>query len=495
VFKLPATPFLMEADHHIFLYEGMRLFQGDRIYADFFEFTFPGTQTFYWTMFSLFGLRYWILGATIIGLAAASVSVCLSLSKRVIEGPMYIVPALIFIFFGFRWLGVDGSHRMFSPIFVLLALWFVLRDGKKALNLFTAGSLCAFASFFTQPRGFVAVVGLIVFVILDGLKQTQRMAAAISPALLLFGSFSITLALLCSYFVLTAGWTNFFYDTVIYPLNFYSASEHNDLAAFTFDLGNIFHFRTVTNVLAAVPFLFYLFFVPATYVAFWTSFAITGRSDWTERRSITSVAIVGSMLTVAAAASPNSARLFQIAIPGLVVLVWMAGRVVPVNSQKKIALAMGGLLMMLGCIQSYRMQTWEYRSMPTPAGTLSYLPTPVIDERYSFLLKNSQPKDAVFEVYEPFVYFPLQLKNPTPYGQIWPSDYTRPEQVADAIAHLTATRPRYIIWDNLYSKPDEERAPGDHTGPLAKFVAENYHPANSEVDIGEAKIQIWERNY
>src|SRR5207244_672170 len=47
VFKLPATPIVAESDSLIFLYEAGRILHGDVIYRDFFEFTFPGTQTLY----------------------------------------------------------------------------------------------------------------------------------------------------------------------------------------------------------------------------------------------------------------------------------------------------------------------------------------------------------------------------------------------------------------------------------------------------------------
>ena len=132
-------PFLIEADHHIFLYEGMRLFQGDRMYADFFEFTFPGSQAFYWCAFSLFGLRYWILGATIIAIAGASAWMCLAIAKRVIGGCFYFLPALVYVFYGFRWLGVDGSHRMFSPIFIMAAVVVARKEGLLAPSPETAG--------------------------------------------------------------------------------------------------------------------------------------------------------------------------------------------------------------------------------------------------------------------------------------------------------------------------------------------------------------------
>ena len=75
-----------EVDHHMFLYEGMRLYDGDVMYRDFFQFTFPGSQAWYWLMFSIFGLKYWILSATLVAIAVGSAWICLKVSREVMGG-------------------------------------------------------------------------------------------------------------------------------------------------------------------------------------------------------------------------------------------------------------------------------------------------------------------------------------------------------------------------------------------------------------------------
>lgn len=130
LFKFPATPFFTDGDQSIFLYEGERLFNGDVMYRDFFEFTLPGTQALYALMFAIFGLKYWIIGAVTIAIGVSTAWLLLKISEKLLAPPLSYLPAVIYVFFGFRWFGIDGSHRMFSPIFILLAIWILMR-GKS----------------------------------------------------------------------------------------------------------------------------------------------------------------------------------------------------------------------------------------------------------------------------------------------------------------------------------------------------------------------------
>ena len=163
----------------IFAYESGRLLQGDVIYRDFFEFTFPGTQALYASIFFLFGQKYWILPAVILGIGVSYAgALLLTISKRITIGPLAYMPALIFIFFGYRWFGLDGTHRMLSPIFILLAIWVLLRE-QNLWHLAAAGIFCALASFFTQQRGIAAFIAISTFVCLDAFFQRRKLKRTI----------------------------------------------------------------------------------------------------------------------------------------------------------------------------------------------------------------------------------------------------------------------------------------------------------------------------
>ena len=492
VFKLPFTPFLNEVDHHMFLYEGMRLYDGDVMYRDFFQFTFPGSQAWYWLMFRIFGLKYWILSATIVAIAVGSAWACLKVSREALGGNLFVMPTLLYIFFGFRWDGLDGTHRMFSPVFLMLAIWVLLRRNDLKAYLI-AGSLCAVASFFTQQRGLYVAVASAVFLVIDGLKTSKKVSEIATSIGAVFASFAVVLAALCSYFVIAAGLGNFFAATLEYPAKYYHYAVYNNFGILALDLQSTLQIVDLSTAFSAAASLFYLFGLPLSLIAFWVLFFVKRKQhEWQFWRGILLVALVASVLTFTITA-PNTSRLFQIAMPGLIVFVWMihyAKERFP--SAAKALTTATACFVLLSTIQAVRVQTFPHQLLETPSGTLAYNPSPIIDNRYKWLMERTKPGDMVFEAYQPYVYFPLLLRNPTKYSQIWDSDYTRPEHIAETIADLAAKRPRYILWNNDYNKPSDARQPGDHTAPLAEYLQQNYRPASDLIESPEGRIQIWE---
>src|SRR3954451_22619934 len=60
VFRLPFYPFFYQNDQLIFLYNADRMYHGEAIYRDFFQFTFPGAQTLYCVLFLIFGPKFFL---------------------------------------------------------------------------------------------------------------------------------------------------------------------------------------------------------------------------------------------------------------------------------------------------------------------------------------------------------------------------------------------------------------------------------------------------
>ena len=174
LFLLPATPIFFENDHFIQMYDSVRMLDGEVLYKDFFQFTFPGTEVWYLLLFKIFGQRIWLLNATIVLLGLSITSAILAISRRLMSGMyVYIAPA-IFLFFGFRWYGMDGGHRLFSCLFATLAISVLIEKVTWQKSL-AAGSLCAMAAFFTQNRGIGIFAGIAVFLICEFfVLQTER---------------------------------------------------------------------------------------------------------------------------------------------------------------------------------------------------------------------------------------------------------------------------------------------------------------------------------
>lgn len=491
-FLLPATPILNESDHHMFLYEGMRLAGGDVMYRDFFQFTFPGSQAWYWGMFAVFGLRYWILPATIIAIAAGSTFACLLVSRQLLTGAARMLPAAIFVFFGFRWDGLDGTHRMFSPVFIILAVAVLLsKMNRKAVAI--AGMLCAAASFFTQQRGLAAMAAIAIFLIAEQRLAGRRLKGTFKTLAILAVSFAAVLFALCGYFVLTAGFGTFVDSTIIYPVKYYSYAPYNEFSILFTDVSGSLKADSMSSLITSAVSILYLFILPITYLVFWAVFIKSRKNfGWNYWRGITLVASVGTAMTLMTTA-PNTSRMFQIALPGLIVLTWLAFHFASAYRFRhlgKMTAAFAAGTVLIGLSQVIRVQTTDFAHISTPSGQLAYKSAPIIDGRYRFLLERTRPGDAVFEAYQPYIYFPLHLRNPSRYGQIWPSDYTRPEHVSETIEDLRASRPRFILWNNDYNSA--RRVAGDHIGPLAEFVQSGYRPVGAVIEIPEGRIQVWE---
>lgn len=492
LFKFPATPFFGDSDQSIFLYEAERMFNGEVMYRDFFEFTLPGTQALYAFLFSIFGLSYWIVGAATLVVGVATAFLLLRISERILPSPLYFLPALVYVFFGFRWFGLDGSHRMFSPVFILLAIW-LLMQGKGLGRMAVIGLVLAIASFFTQQRGFVVVAALIVYLFVERIWTNEKWSQFFLRQAVLGSSFLFFLTAFCLYFVLAAGVDNFFYATFTYPSKFYRYGHPNNFSVYFIDLRKAFTINTVSDLLEIGPVILHAIILPfINPLLLLIAVFYRKRIDWNTWRFPFLLALVGLFLTLSTTA-PNQFRLFQIAGPGLIVAVWLFSRLELSSERKRLlTYAVSAVLLLLGAFQAIRMQTnWEMVYLDTPSGRLAIVASPQA-ERYKWLLERVSPGDYFFEVYEPFVYFPLRLKNPTRFGQIWPNAYTQPDQIAEVIRDLDAKRPKMILWDNAYLPSDSPKPWGDYTGPLADFVHQNYSPVGDIYNLDGRPVQVWE---
>jgi len=492
VFELPLTPFFWERDHLIFAYEGWRMYLGDTIYVDFFEFTMPGTQVYYALLFKLFGPYHWIINVTILGLGTVLTALALKLARMVVDGPFTYLPALAFAFFGYRWFGIDASHRMFSPVFILLAL-IVLSKGSSRANLLAAGALCGITSFFTQQRGFFVLCAIAVWLVADGIAERRKAVEVLKDILTAAAPAGIVLLLLCTYFIWSAGPWEFWYSTITYPSRYYVYYKYNQPTVFFMMLGEAFRFNNFSGALLFAANVFYSFVIPLTYPLFFGAFFYRiSREKWKAWRKVFLVALTGFAITYTNVA-PEATRLFQVSIPAFVLLAWLLTRLrLPEKVVGMGTCTIAAALLLLGLVQSVRVQTnWDPIYLDAPSGRLAAVPVNEI-EAYAFVLKNTSPGDFFFEAHRPFAYFPLGLRNPTRFGQIEDTEYTRPEQIDEVIRDLRAKKPRFIIWNNNYNKEDSARTSGDHLGPLSDFIIANYSPVGKVYQVAGSNDQVWE---
>ncbi len=325
VFSLPAHPIFFEADHVNLLNDVKRMTEGEVIYRDFFEFVFPGSHSLYFAFMSIFGPKYWIVSALTIAHGMASVILGLAISRRIIADNIYAyIPSAIYAFVGFRWFGLDGEHRFFSPIFALLAIFFLI-EKRTYGRIVVAGVCCALSSFFTQQRGVLAVAAITVFLFVEvGLKKKDWIQFFRS-SIALGSAFLLTLSLLLAPFVFAAGAERFFESTVLFLVSYAKDPTENSLQTYWLTFEKL----RVQGYLITVVALIYHALVPAIYVVGFIFVWIKRNDSRTLHKSgVLLVALLGAMLAIGTTA-PNTPRLFQVALPALIVFGWLIYNLAP----------------------------------------------------------------------------------------------------------------------------------------------------------------------
>lgn len=76
LFAYPRIPALLQGDQTYFWVYALRMLRGERIYRDFFQFTPPGTDLYFATLFKLFGSRILVMNLAVLILGAALCWLC-----------------------------------------------------------------------------------------------------------------------------------------------------------------------------------------------------------------------------------------------------------------------------------------------------------------------------------------------------------------------------------------------------------------------------------
>lgn len=480
VFLLPATPIFYEEDHLMFVNDAWRMYLGEAIYRDFFQLVFPGTQSLYLGLLYVFGPAFWIIGAVIVAQGTAQALIWLAIAKRIFGNTWFTyLPSSIFIFFGFRWFGIDGSHRMLSPVFIGLAI-LVLLKFRGWLGVWLAGICCAFATFFTQQRGFLVVIAVGSFLAIEAYRNRSGWKRLVLHEAFLAGTFLCFSALLISPFLVSAGPERFFDDTFFFLRNYVQGSVANSYSAFFDALSTVF----AQGFLMSSVTLFYYALVPLVYIVA-LIYMIKRKYD----SALLLICLVGFLLAFGSVV-PVPGRVFQTALPAVTVFCWLLARMVP--NSKTIARYAVCLLMLFGLTLAVRTQLWQPYYLDSPTGRIAFL-SPVVYERYGWLSENARKGDYVFETYQPSVNFPLQLRNPTSMLLVWDNAFTPAFQVTETVESLRKNPPRFIIWDGKWSKEPAERSPDDNLAPLYEYLKLNYRLENEFTPYSNRKMELWQQ--
>ena len=199
------------------------------------------------------------------------------------------------------------------------------------------------------------------------------------------------------------------------------------------------------------------------------------------------VNITGLSLLASVILAPAYSRLYVVSLPALILLVWFLK---PAFKTEKILLrAAWATVLALAIARPIVAQTRWKAVLRLPTGQTAFF-EPVLYEKCKWVSERTQPSDYFFG--DHLVAFTLRLRNVGRVPFLRPTDYTRPEEVQDAVQALEKHQVRFVSW---YSGLDHEaeavlHPAGDHLGPMRTYLHEHYHVAEA-FSNGD---QIWERN-
>lgn len=504
LFQFPFTPIYFEGDNLVTVSNAMRMLDGEVIYRDFFHLTPPGAELIYCALFSVFGVKVWVVNFVILTLGFAQAALLWFFARDLLRGILIYLPTAIFLVIGYRQFGIDGTYRLFSVVGVLLAVA-VLFNKRSGRNLVIAGCLCGLASFFVQTRGVVGIAGFSLFLIWENYREGFDIKRLVRNGLFLTVPFFVVVVLTHSYFAWQAGFENYYFSLVEFlqkhypndPLAKTSAYFVSDLS----DFGSLLNeyspagaaFRYFRIVAPAV---FFYLLVPFVYIAFLIYRRFKKGTDLmagTDAKLML-LCLVGLTLAVGVSA-PTAGRLNHVAIPAVVIFVWLVQQI-PASSRFAAAALL--LLSLLGVSYVVQRQIVEKKYLDMPAGRAAFL-APEVWDRYNWIRENTKEGDLFFEAQHPSFYFPFHLKNPTPMSIMRDSDYTPRFQVDATVTALEREPPNLIVWNGNWTKPAESRVAGDNLDPLWQFIKSNYdleveyRVMGNYTPSSSQKIEIWRR--
>lgn len=444
LFLLSHTPVLLGGDQAFFWMYAQRMFGGQHVYRDFFQFTPPGADLVYLALFRIFGLRVWVTNAADLALGVALCWACFAVAEEIVQPYFASVATFLFLTVIYGRL-LNGTHHLFSVLMVLCAVKVGMRS-RTPHALLLVGCLLGLASFFTQTRGTMALIAFAAFLLWSSWRETKDWRFLMSQYAALGCAFAGTLLLLNALFIGSVGMRELWYFQITY------VRTHMVHGPGTWSLGLPFS-RGKLPQLAAYLGIYML--VPVTYtVAFVRLWQKRKRGDL-RLDNVLLLALVGSSLFLEVAFSLNWLRLFAVAMPAMILLLWIVEQMGRVR-QYGLAL-LWFLIAGIAIHQAWAAQRGNHAVVTTPGGEVAVSSSKSDELRW--LVQRTQPGQFLFEAGGPGFSLPLQVRSPVFIDEIHANSESEPKYVLAAVRELESTRTPFVVWPSrLYDADDPTAA-------------------------------------
>jgi hypothetical protein len=456
-FLLPATPFVALDDQVLFFARAVRMIHGQVLYRDFFELVPPATDLLYASTFRIFGIHAWIMQAWCIALGLALSAVITLIARRILSGPLILLPALLFLVFDFN-SALDATHHWYSTLAALAAAG-VLMGSLSQFRIFAAGSLCALATLFTQTQGILTLIALVIYLL------WRKRSGIVKELVTLLLPFFLIVSCVLGYYVHKAGFRTIFFDLVVFPVKFLSSGEVNSPRTYLRQLPAV---HALSDIIPFIPFVFIYALVPYIYLfglyQLWRQRALLSTSI---RQHLVLLHLFGLALFLAVASGPRFFRLATVAPPALLICTWILSR--QGRSYRLARVVLSIIAVAFAILLPVHRQTQWHGILNLPIGRSAFVDKWEFHE-FDWLVQQTHSSEPFFN--QPALALYLALDNPTASEFINYDEYTRPDQVAAVLRSLPQRPPHFIM---LFSEPPGFSSIHDHSGPFLNYVHDNYH--------------------
>jgi Dolichyl-phosphate-mannose-protein mannosyltransferase len=476
LFTNSGIPYLLSGDQVFFWLYAQRLLNGECVYRDFFQFTPPGTDLVFCSLFKIFGTRIEVANWVVLILGVVLCWLCFRLSLFFVRRSAAIAAAALFLVVLFGKM-LNATHHWFSTLAVTLAISVLLKT-RSARRIVAAGALLGLASFFTQTRGVVAAAGIAVFLLREHFETERSLRTGVTRVGMMVLSFTATWASLSAYWIAVIGLRRLLTFQI-------SAARRYVIHGWTISsLGIPLEDLTWRRFPVGGQYIFVYILLPCVY-------AICIWKCWTklfpDRERVLLLSLTGLAMMFEVAQSLNWVRVYCVAMPAIILFVLLLQK--QGNPQAHTKSFMWVCILALAIQQTTSRHRQPYVIADLPSGTVAVASLKA--EKLTWLAQRTRPNDFLFEPGWPASYLPLQVRNPAFIDGFDSRGITPPEYVEWSIRQLDAKAVRYVLWSpSLELAIVQKDDSGNHLAAFRAYLEQRYRRVRTFSDAD----QLWERN-